>query len=244
MALTLRDLGVRFVRRAPHFHQTARWIYTRLPQAFHDTPASWLKHIFRRQVEVTFIQIGAFDGVAGDPIRSIVLSHPGWRGVLVEPQPRAFQQLQGNYASASHRLQFLNCAVSDFSGCIDMYELEESEIEKLKLPAWSREVASTDESHVVRHFPSARRSKRSVPAMRVSEILDEYDLPKVDLIVMDVEGHERRIIEDIDFANLGVHALVFEHKHMTEIDHEAVIEHLKSFGFTLRRYGRDTVAYI
>src|SRR5262249_5655181 len=154
-----------------------------------------------------------FDGVAGDPIRSMVLSHPGWRGVLVEPQLRAFQRLQRNYASASHRVHFLNCAVSDFSGCIDMYEFDESEIEKLRLPAWSRELASADESHLVRHFPSARRSKRRVPTMRVSEILDGYGFTMVDLIVMDVEGHERRIIEDIDFASLGVHAVVFEHKH-------------------------------
>ena len=61
-----------------------------------------------------------------------------------------------------------------------------------------------------------------MPAMKVSEILKNYGLATVDVVVMDVEGHERRIIEDIDFANLSGRALLFEHKHMIATDHRVV----------------------
>ena len=38
--------------------------------------------------ELTFVQIGVFDGITGDPLRKYI-GKCGWRGVLVEPQTRA-----------------------------------------------------------------------------------------------------------------------------------------------------------
>jgi hypothetical protein len=58
-----------------------------------------------------FLQIGAYDGLAGDPLRPIVAEDERWYGILVEPQPQAFERLQRNYRDAAHRLVFLNCAI-------------------------------------------------------------------------------------------------------------------------------------
>jgi hypothetical protein len=78
--------------------------------------------------------------------------------------------------------------------------------------------------------------------MSVSDIARNCNFGRVDVIVIDVEGHERRIIDDIDFAGLGVPVLLFEHKHVTAVDDSAVVEHLEAHGFKLRRYGRDSLA--
>jgi hypothetical protein len=43
-----------------------------------------------------FVQIGANNGVTDDPIRQFLIKYH-WHGVLVEPQPRVFQQLLKNY---------------------------------------------------------------------------------------------------------------------------------------------------
>ena len=61
--VTLRDIGIFIVDRVPLLRPLARWIYLRLP--WHDTPTSWLESMFGEDPDVTFIQIGAFDGVAG-----------------------------------------------------------------------------------------------------------------------------------------------------------------------------------
>src|SRR5438874_176614 len=113
---TLRDVGVYVTDLAPVLRPVAKWLYSRLPQGLHDTPTSWLESHFGGEREVTFIQVGAYDGVAGDPMRPLVLAHPKWQGALIEPMPAAFAQLKNNYAGAPHRVVFLNCAVSDFCG--------------------------------------------------------------------------------------------------------------------------------
>src|SRR3954468_10330611 len=46
--------------------------------------------------DVAFLQIGANDGVTGDPIRAFVTRY-GWHGVCLEPQPEAFARLQATY---------------------------------------------------------------------------------------------------------------------------------------------------
>jgi hypothetical protein len=38
--------------------------------------------------EFTFIQVGAFDGITTDPLHKYITRY-GWRGILMEPQPRA-----------------------------------------------------------------------------------------------------------------------------------------------------------
>lgn len=241
--LTIRDIGVYLSSLIPFMRAPAKWVYSRLPPSLHDTPTSWLEARFGKEPRITLIQAGAFDGIAGDPIRPLILAHPEWRGALAEPIVGAFAHLRNNYASVAERLTFFNCAVSDRLGTIPMYEIGESEIARLHLPAWSREIASCNASHIRKHFPSALLSSHSVPTMRICDIAQACGFEHVDLLVMDVEGHERRIIDDIEFGSLGVRAMIFEHKHLTEEDEKAVLDRLRGFGFMIKRYGRDTVAY-
>jgi FkbM family methyltransferase len=243
VVLTLRDMGVYLSILIPFLRAPAKWIYLRLPRCLHDTPTSWLEAYLSKDSDITFIQAGAFDGIAGDPLRTLILAHPNWQGALVEPMATAFVQLKTNYAQVTQRLKFFNCAISDRVGTTEMYEINESEIERLRLPHWSREIASVSESHIKMHFPNAHVSKHTVPVTRISNVVKACGYKRVDLVVIDVEGHERQIIDDIDFISLGVRVLLFEHKHMTITDEEAVLNRLKSFDFMTRKYGRDTVAY-
>ena len=228
---------------APFFEAPARWFYLQLPRAWHDTPTSWLQRHFGNESNVCFVQIGAYDGRAGDPVRPLILNHPDWRGALIEPQTSAFAQLRQNYADVTCDLKFFNCAISTERGHLEMYEIEESEIARLKLPSWAREISSFSEAHVTRHFPNVRTSKRFVPVMTLRDVIVDCKFTRVDLIVMDVEGHEFPILDDVDFETLRVRALVFEHKHMVENEYEAALAKLKAHHFRIRSYGRDTVAY-
>jgi FkbM family methyltransferase len=240
---TLRSIGVHATHLVPFLESAARRLYSRLPESLHDTPTSWLRKLFSAETSICFIEVGAFDGVAGDPIHSLVSTNPGWRGALIEPQREIFERLRRNYANCLERLHFFNCAVSNARGNITLYGIDDDEIARLDLPPWSREIASVSEAHVVRHFPGVRVTRRCVPCLRIADVVEACRFSKVDLMVLDVEGHERQIIEDIDFVGLGVKALVFEHKHMPQSDQEWVIMRLKMLGFSVRRYGRDALAY-
>jgi hypothetical protein len=70
------------VRWAPGIGPLARKVYGHLPESWHDTPTSRLRAFYADREEVTFIQIGTYDGTAGDPLRPIVVADERWRGGL------------------------------------------------------------------------------------------------------------------------------------------------------------------
>lgn len=65
----------------------------------------------RRGDALSFVQVGANDGVFVDPLRQYILTR-GWSGILVEPQADVFERLKENYADCADRLIFENVAVS------------------------------------------------------------------------------------------------------------------------------------
>ena len=73
-----------------------------------------------------FIQVGANDGVFGDPLRKYIIEFE-WRGLLVEPQPDIFNKLQSNYADVGTGVHFENSAVSNVAGQVTMYRARPSQ---------------------------------------------------------------------------------------------------------------------
>jgi len=240
--VSVRDIGRALVQAAPRLEPFARRLYARLPSAWHDTPTTRLRAFFRTWRSVRFVQIGAFDGATGDPVRELVIHDARWTGALVEPQPNAFVRLQANYADQAGRLTFLNCAVSSERGELTLYCVPTAEIARLDLPAWVEELASADAAHIAKHAPGAAIVETRTPAITFDDAAARAGLETVDCVIMDVEGHERKIIESIDFERRAVRCLVFEHKHLSPADARAVAAILESHSFTLKRFGRDTFA--
>src|SRR6202521_619988 len=54
------------------------------------------RRMFESGAELTFIQVGAFDGITRDPLRKYI-EQCGWRGVLVEPQAWAANRFRELY---------------------------------------------------------------------------------------------------------------------------------------------------
>ena len=240
--MTVRDIGLAVVRMAPWAEAIGRWVYARLPEAFHDTPTSRLRGHFPVESRVTFVQIGAYDGVAGDPIRRLVVENDSWSGVMIEPQPDVFNRLQRNYAAQLSRLQFLNVAISDKGGEKILFYISETEQKLLGLPDWTSQLASFNSEHLSKHFPHARLVRCSVKTMTFEEAANLLPAGHVDVVVIDIEGHERAIIETIDLERHRVKFIIYEHRHLSERDRSAVESRLRSHGFSLKAFGFDTIA--
>jgi FkbM family methyltransferase len=241
--MTIRDLGWWCVRRLPWAESLAREVYARLPARLHDTPARRIESFFADQPEVCFVQIGAYDGVAGDPIHPLVVANPGWCGVLIEPQPDAFARLKQNYAGQNNRLHFFNVAVSEVPGFRDLYAIDPTERERLRLPEWCAEITSFDPEHLRRHFPCAMAVSQRVKVITFADAAAMLPGGRVDLVVLDVEGHERAILETIDWDAHQVTFVMFEHKHMSSQDWRAADMILTQRGFTLKQFGRDAIGF-
>lgn len=241
--LTFRDVGLAVVKALPVTERWARDLYRRMPSQLHDTPTTRMRAFFRNAAEVRFLQIGAFDGLAGDPVRELIVESLTWHGVLVEPQPDVFKRLKANYIGQKARLTLLNCAISNKTGRLDFYMITAKEIERAGLPAWAGEIASLDKSGIEKEFPGIPFVTIQVDCLTVESALAVAGLDTVDCIVMDVEGHELEILRSIDLSTLGVSFLCLEHKHLNAGDRAELCRILDRHRFTLKQFGRDIVAW-
>jgi FkbM family methyltransferase len=241
--LKIRDIGIATVKMMPKLEKLGRKVYARLPACLHDTPSSRLRAFFARDEEIAFIQIGAYDGIAGDPIRAIVIERDCWHGLLIEPQRNVFERLRSNYSALAMRVQFLNAAISDRSGERSFFSIPDAELQRLGLPNWAGEIASFEVNHIENHFPSAQIETIKIKTLTFAEAAGYLPDSRADLVVMDVEGHERVIIENIDMDRHRVRFIIFEHKHMARADKVHVVRILRKQGFSLKEFGRDTIAY-
>jgi FkbM family methyltransferase len=240
--MTFRDVGLAVVRAAPWLENFGRRLYMRLPAFFHDTPTSRLRAHFERESRVTFVQIGAYDGVEADPIRSIVLDNAGWSGVLVEPQPDAFRQLTRNYAAQAARLQLLNVAISDTAGEKRLFCLPETSRKRQNLASWTGGIASFEAAHLLKHLPDVELVSYPVTTITFAEAAAHLPDGYVDVVVIDAEGHERTIIEAIDLDRHRVRFCLYEHKHLSDGDRLALKSRLSGQGFAVKQFGTDTIA--
>ena len=78
-----------------------------------------VRELMRRQDSIFFVQIGAHDGRTLDPISPYVREF-GWKGLLIEPQPNVFAQLQVNYADRPD-LILENVAIGEKEGTLRLH---------------------------------------------------------------------------------------------------------------------------
>jgi FkbM family methyltransferase len=220
-----------------------RGIYRALPDHWQDTPTAWLKYLTRDMTKVQFIQIGAFDGIADDPIRPLIMGSQKWTGVLVEPQQHIFEKLQMNYAGIDNRLSFLNCAISSAKGELTFYSIPEAEIERLCLEPWVRELASTDAQNILRRLPGVGTCATRIPCMTFQDALKATNRKSVDCVIIDAEGHEYEIIKGIDFDKHGIKIILYEFVHLSSEEAAALARRLEACGFRLKYFGYDIIAW-
>lgn len=241
--MTVRDIGKKAADFFPRLEALLRKIYLLLPAFLHDTPTARMKQFFTEQPSILFLQIGAYDGVAGDPIRPLLIDDERWRGILVEPQRKAFNQLLQNYSTISDRLKFVNCAIGPAATEKELFFVSPHTVTEQRLPAWFGEIASFSREHVERHAPNVPVASESIEVRTVDQVLAEANMDRLDAVVIDVEGYEAQIIENIDFDSLKVKFLLFEHVHLSGSAKTSVFDRLVKNGFQLKEFGRDVCAW-
>lgn len=158
------------------------------------------------------IQIGANDGITGDPIHDNVVNR-GWELLAVEPLPRAFARLRQTYASCP-RVRLLQAAVGERSGESTLYHLR---------PVEGREsddqLASFDVHVLRRHWrrvPDLRRRLQTttVPCLTPGDLVSRAGYDRIDLLQVDTEGFDWQIVRMAFEGGLRPPILAFEWVHL------------------------------
>ncbi len=142
-----------------------------------------LDRVFPRGVPGTYIDVGAFD-----PVVNSVTKHfydLGWRGINVEPAPEPYERLR----SARDRDINLNVGLSSASGTLTLYESPPES-------GWS----TFDPAQAAWHREEGLGLvEREVRVRTLRDVCEEFVEGEIDFVSIDVEGHEREVLEGGDW---------------------------------------------
>jgi FkbM family methyltransferase len=192
-----------------------------------------LEFQFARSREFWVMVVGAHDGVENDPVGSFLRRRP-CRGILVEPQPAIFAQLQHNLG-AMPGLHLVNAAVDRVSGKHDFYYVPGG-IEGL--PHWTTQLASFSREHIVKHETRApgvtqHIATATVETVSFDDLLDRYAPPSLDILQIDAEGMDAQLLGWFPFERMKPGTLHYEISHMSADELERTRARLGSFGYKL-----------
>jgi FkbM family methyltransferase len=222
------------------------------PPALQRNPAGELRlsldmvlaHYRVSHPDVRYLQIGAFDGVAGDPIYPLIERH-ALRGIVVEPQRWAFEQLKTNYARfGASRFTFINAAIAAENGSTTLYRIRPGQGD----PEWLPQLASFDRQvlqsheHLIPNLAS-RIEAEPVRCLTVASLLEEAGTDRVDLLQIDAEGYDAEILRLFDVPRRRPPIIRFEHKHLSRSTHHAAVTELVDLGYQIAIGDGDTLAY-
>lgn len=199
-----------------------------------------------------FTQIRSNEGVMiTDPLYPLILREH-WKGILIEPVPRIFEKLKKNYSGLSD-LFFENVAISNTKKTSNFYVIDENAEFIKKNPflvneaggPWGDLVGSLDRDHILRCKPFL--SEKDIKAIQVKcvtfqDIIEKYQLKRVDVLHIDAEGHDGVILMSINFKTVKPNIIIFEYVNLTPTDYQACTNYLYSHGYSLIHNGQlDTV---
>lgn len=197
--------------------------YLKLAVAFH----------LRARPDFAFLQVGAFDGQANDPIHPLVQAY-GLRGIVVEPQARVFEALKAHYAD-DPQVVVVNAAVADTNGHRDFYTAAGGPIQQ----------ASFDKAHLLKHrVPVDQIVSQQVRCATITSLQEEHGFDRLDLVQIDAEGYDYEIIRTMDFGLVRPLIIRFEHAHLTNAECDECLELLASHGYRFIAERRDIIALL
>jgi FkbM family methyltransferase len=191
--------------------------------------------------EPYFVQVGANDGVRDDPIRHLILKH-SLRGLLVEPVPSLFNQLQQNYAGTPG-LIFENSAIMSTDGVCKLYFIPAAP----DVPDWALGNVSFDPQVLLKHaneIPNVKNRIESVDVtgLSVTSLLKKHAINAVNILQVDAEGFDYQVIKMFLEAGLRPEVIHYEFIHLSYEDQARCREMLGAAGYRVMNVGSNTVA--
>lgn len=179
--------------------------------------------------EIFFVQIGSNCGtddcaVAGEPIWKDCQRHH-WSGVVVEPNPTVYQQLKTNYRN-NPNVAAIKCAVSDKNGFADFFTDD-------------GEASSLSSNHTIKH--NLKTKTITVQTYRLESFWERFvssNTSRVDILNLDCEGYDHKIILNTNFDNLHPKPkyILYESVHIPDDLKQPVLSYLKKLNYIFQKY--------
>lgn len=167
-----------------------------------------------------FLELGACDGVLYSNTKMLE-DHYGFSGILIEPVEKFYQDLVRNRSKS----KCFNCAVSDSNSAT---------VEYVGTNACSG-ISSTINKGAMQYVDS--QVLRQVPNRKLSEIIADTPFAYIDIMIVDVEGGEMRVLKSMDW-DFPVFIVIVE-AHSGEVEeNQRIADFMYSKGFVFKERQR------
>lgn len=198
---------------------------------------------------LTFLQIGANDGVMNDPIYQFNCKNR-YRvsGFVLEPLPDLFEKLCKNYEICPD-IKAVNLAIHETEDVMTLHRVRQGYLGDLSELAQG--VASFDPNHWKKTslIPSEDYiDKVDVKCMSFRNFIKKFKVKKLDLLLIDTEGYDFEILNSIDFTQIKPNIIRFEHGVPNNVmSHEKfllICNRLNIAGYQIVCESYDATAYL
>jgi FkbM family methyltransferase len=183
--------------------------------------------------DFSLVLIGAHNGQKTQKLVSQAL-HYG-KVCLIEPTPYLFDALRKLYQH-NERVTLLNVAVSpDPEEVVEFFYAKKS---ANTVRGYGDQLGSLSGQHATNHDPNfaPHISKIQVTAMTMTGLLSHLNAHSIDVLFIDTEGYDAKILLSFPFNRLLPKKILFEHKHADGTfrvgkNFASVLTLLESFGY-------------
>ena len=185
------------------------------------------------------IKIGANDGSIGDPISQLLIAYKDLKCVFVEPVPHLLARAKSIWGD-SERFKYINNAINDGSQ-MNFYFVD-SEAQKLQnISVDPEQIGSFELSHILKHeggrfAPFVKEIL--IQGMTLQELLKNYIDVGIDLIHVDAEGWDWKIISQLELEKFRPTWIIFEYIHLSLSERKAAVDKFSSL-YEIKEYGTD-----
>jgi FkbM family methyltransferase len=204
-----------------------------------------------RSSDVFFVEIGAMDGIAFDPLYHAVRKHR-WRGLLVEPLPDLFAQLSRTYAGRDGII-LENVAIGESPGSMTMMRVRPEAVTQGLVPSWARGMSSVfeDRNGLAGHrisgedFDKIRPHivRETVRCDTLDNLLRKHSIAKIDVLQIDVEGYDYHVLKQLDFSRFRPTVIRMEWCNLPHEEKQSSRDLLRQWGYRMAEAEFDLIAW-
>lgn len=156
------------------------------------------------------IECGAFDGVTESSCKFFEESM-GWKTINIEPVPHLFEKLIINRPNSIN----IQSALSNKNGRATFTQAIH--------PEMGNHFGNGSLSHVNNHYNSltlegCKFEKHMVNTITYKTLIKSHKLTRINLFVLDVEGHEIQILNTLDKSDVLPDIFCIEHGHISNLN--------------------------
>lgn len=208
----------------------------------------------RNNGPVTFLQVGANDGLVSDPLHKFI-KRDNWRGIMLEPQPEVYRQYLVKTHQRRPEITAINAALDTQDGMSTLYVLNVS------AERWATGLSSFNKSVLIDTIKNgAIRKKarkrgirlpdneedmieaRQIKTISPDTLLRHFDPEGFKLLAVDTEGYDFEILKMLDINRVAPEVIIYEENNFDPETANDCRKYLTDLGYTCRAIGRDVVA--